>query len=189
MRGKVKSVGLVGGQAGIIPAGAGKSGGALSLGDGSGDHPRGCGEKAFKPSASRPTPGSSPRVRGKGPLSSLFPRVRGIIPAGAGKRRRRSRPPRRRRDHPRGCGEKSALPSAGFWSGGSSPRVRGKAGCRARAYYGRGIIPAGAGKRPQHALLRRPARDHPRGCGEKASREGMQQPALGSSPRVRGKGG
>ena len=88
MRGKVKSVGLVGGQAGIIPAGAGKSGGALSLGDGSGDHPRGCGEKAPAVPASSAPAGSSPRVRGKGRILQQLANGGGIIPAGAGKSHR-----------------------------------------------------------------------------------------------------
>ena len=52
--------------------------------------------------------GSSPRVRGKDRALTQILKFLGIIPAGAGKSRRARLSRRRRRDHPRGCGEKLA---------------------------------------------------------------------------------
>ena len=76
-------------RAGIIPAGAGKSRQGGSKRAPAGDHPRGCGEKA-EPSPDRNArQGSSPRVRGKAFAFLPSPPQRGIIPAGAGKSRRR----------------------------------------------------------------------------------------------------
>ena len=92
-------------------------------------------------------------------------------------------------DHPRGCGEKD---SDGWPTGesvGSSPRVRGKAQSRQGLRPGRGIIPAGAGKREAEAEVVRLCGDHPRGCGEKPRHKGAAHPRRGSSPRVRGKAG
>ena len=51
-----------------------------------------------------------------------------------------------KRDHPRGCGEKSSFGFRPLSVLGSSPRVRGK-GVEADGVHGAfGIIPAGAGK-------------------------------------------
>ena len=50
----------------------------------------------------------------------------------------------------------------------------------------RGIIPAGAGRRPRRHSARHSGRDHPRGCGEKALRSSTSSSQSGSSPRVRG---
>ena len=132
---------------GIIPAGAGKSGGeTLLLGD-DGDHPRGCGEKVQRPPETAGEAGSSPRVRGKDLQIEAESRPVGIIPAGAGKSEARKSAPACPRDHPRGCGEKPASRPPPPACSGSSPRVRGKGrGRRARALRD-GIIPAGAGKR------------------------------------------
>ena len=70
---------------------------------------------------------------------------------------------------------------------GSSPRVRGKA-LRAPAHrQGLGIIPAGAGKRSKCLAASTARRDHPRGCGEKPTKEIWRAGSAGSSPRVRGK--
>ena len=90
--------------------------------------------------------GSSPRVRGKAYGVLRWWLWRGIIPAGAGKRTRSTNADQRKKDHPRGCGEKTlAVVDPGAILG-SSPRVRGKEGeLRAQAVHP-GIIPAGAGK-------------------------------------------
>ena len=194
---------------GIIPAGAGKSGARACTDARRGDHPRGCGEKLGSHFTIVKDRGSSPRVRGKGRdvegvggVAVDHPRGcgekwrrgasggcrRGIIPAGAGKRSLASLTRVDTRDHPRGCGEKLKRRKAPKLSQGSSPRVRGKVACAARKLTGVGIIPAGAGKRecPLYCLFSQ--RDHPRGCGEKASCGFRGPPPVGSSPRVRGKG-
>ena len=71
---------------------------------------------------------------------------------------------------------------------GSSPRVRGKVPDPSTVSSGGRIIPAGAGKSPSTSSTGWPARDHPRGCGEKRAAVLTWQRAKGSSPRVRGKG-
>ena len=50
-----------------------------------------------------------------------------------------------------------------------------------------GITPACAGKRPGFPGFLLSYRDHPRVCGEKHRKEGAQNDAQGSPPRVRGK--
>ena len=173
---------------GIIPAGAGKREDGAGDEDVCGDHPRGCGEKFFSASVVVVQKGSSPRVRGKGEQHAgqhLRPR---IIPAGAGKRPRAPRCHSARRDHPRGCGEKTVKTRRNIAGEGSSPRVRGKA-LRLGLGGGRsGIIPAGAGKSDSGWSSRWRCGDHPRGCGEKHNPPRHHRRPRGSSPRVRGKG-
>ena len=69
---------------------------------------------------------------------------------------------------------------------GSSPRVRGAVRDQARNGHRSGIIPARAGSRCI-ALVKLPrVWDHPRACGEQASRCAAFRSLSGSSPRVRG---
>ena len=126
-------------------------------------------------------------MRGKETALAHAARYMRIIPAGAGKRRPQPRPPRRGRDHPRGCGEKYVDFMKRLRKRGSSPRVRGKGGRSAPSDFFRGIIPAGAGKRLRASLGLRMSRDHPRGCGEKRDTRATGHGNVGSSPRVRGK--
>ena len=172
------------------------------------DHPRGCGEKPPKSLLFLSYIGSSPRVRGKVTETSTprtrgagsSPRVRGkdaptvanrqstgIIPAGAGKSMVALPGRDRRPDHPRGCGEKCARRKPLLGLRGSSPRVRGKADTALLGPGGKGIIPAGAGKRDEEDLGLAEFEDHPRGCGEKPKFMGDGGDEKGSSPRVRGK--
>ena len=129
---------------GIIPAGAGKSGGVPCVGCFPRDHPRGCGEKSYSRNPIGPYLGSSPRVRGKAYWTREQTRAARIIPAGAGKSAGRWRPDVDRRDHPRGCGEKPTRPTATRPAPGSSPRVRGKDLRKSRerrgGALGRGLI-------------------------------------------------
>ena len=92
---------------GIIPAGAGKRDLRDDCLRDVGDHPRGCGEKGAGDLKDAASKGSSPRVRGKAKRLKCVRACQGIIPAGAGKRRRLSPVLLLGRDHPRGCGEKS----------------------------------------------------------------------------------
>ena len=126
-------------------------------------------------------------MRGKARLR--WPRCRrgGIIPAGAGKRHRVFQARAFRGDHPRGCGEKPIDIQISNLREGSSPRVRGKASSARPSGFSTWIIPAGAGKRTTSFHVSPEAWDHPRGCGEKSEAREEYCPALGSSPRVRGK--
>ena len=147
VRGKVLCVADGGKIIRIIPAGAGKRKHTDTPLPRHRDHPRGCGEKVGSRFCAAGFCGSSPRVRGKVVGSWDDATGNRIIPAGAGKRSRRRRGWWRPSDHPRGCGEKDSAAALCLARRGSSPRVRGK-GCLGRARFcGRGIIPAGAGKR------------------------------------------
>ena len=109
VRGKVPITGRYSVPVGIIPAGAGKSQPPPALYQSRRDHPRGCGEKMVVRATIKLAVGSSPRVRGKAAASVFDLQGGGIIPAGAGKRCRRPGRSRSFGDHPRGCGEKSAV--------------------------------------------------------------------------------
>ena len=187
VRGKALCGGHQGDRRGIIPAGAGKRLVAEDELAGAQDHPRGCGEKSLRTATMLLRLGSSPRVRGKGFVVPGSPLVIGIIPAGAGKRAPCCRRGRRPRDHPRGCGEKTAADYYRLLKTGSSPRVRGKADDWQRLGHRVWIIPAGAGKSHPSIWAGTTSGDHPRGCGEKFGSLPARVREQGSSPRVRGK--
>ena len=86
------------------------------------------------------------------------------------------------------CGEKKLNNKQKYRSGGSPPRVRGKADVRRRGAYTSRITPACAGKRHSDCTGNSAHRDHPRVCGEKLSCRCPVLSRLGSPPRVRGKG-
>ena len=130
--------------------------------------PRMCGEKLSAVFTSCINLGSPPRVRGKDAVCTVGDAGCRITPACAGKSRRRCRSSRRRRDHPRVCGEKKLLLSPSRYFKGSPPRVRGKANAETFPIYCPGITPACAGKRFGFALGDPQAGDHPRVCGEKS---------------------
>ena len=133
----------------------------------------------------------------------------GLIPARAGKTRRRPGRPPLRRAHPRACGENELFSVSPEDTPGSSPRVRGKLSLSADSVKVEGLIPARAGKTASHGPRTRPHEAHPRACGEnvvarsKSSGRGAHPRACGenantaphalalegSSPRVRGKRG
>ena len=134
-----------------------------------------------------PTAGSSPLTRGKRLAGELRDRVRGLIPAHAGKtwmagRRRLDHPA-----HPRSRGENVGEASQSFSLLGSSPLTRGKHGDQAVNGLDDRLIPAHAGKTsvgsswPQHSGA------HPRSRGENASLGNGTPLATGSSPLTRGK--
>ena len=89
VRGKLFMLGKRIGNAGITPAGAGKTSCRACSGHGLRDHPRRCGENLLPSGRTPPCAGSPPQVRGK----LCLPRSRmvslWITPAGAGKTSRR----------------------------------------------------------------------------------------------------
>ena len=111
----------------------------------------------------------------------------GLIPARAGKTRRRGGASRRRRAHPRACGENAPGPLLGRPGGGSSPRVRGKLVCSSVRYRVSRLIPARAGKTSGASTPASGLEAHPRACGENTSLVSCLATPGGSSPRVRGK--
>ena len=154
-----------------------------------GDHPRVCGEKSLLRAVATHRAGSPPRVRGKAAGSSRRRGRPGITPACAGKSCVSSAMRWMIRDHPRVCGEKSAMLSCRFAPQGSPPRVRGKGHCFLHLDFQKGITPARAGKSTARYSHCANFRDHPRACGEKCVLCELEHHLQGSPPRVRGKGG
>ena len=110
----------------ITPAYAGKSNTSTMMWCSHWDHPRVCGEKREIVSYYHEGEGSPPRMRGKAVGGIKSGRALGITPAHAGKRWTRRKAGKSLRDHPRACGEKSAVVYAVPRALGSPPRMRGK---------------------------------------------------------------
>ena len=156
VRGKGHGTGFTDRCVGITPACAGKSGPKINPFGQKRDHPRVCGEKHIGQRPVPTTPGSPPRVRGKGILCDCVLLLGGITPAYAGKRAPFQKMSTPGRDHPRVCGEK-ARPCI-------APPPR------------RGSPPAYAGKRQYIVLLMTISGDHPRVCGEKTKKIPSHRP-------------
>ncbi len=132
------------------------------------------------------TSGSSPRLRGThtGKLSTS--KGARFIPASAGN----TGTPRHGRTvpavHPRVCGEHVHPVTCHCPLAGSSPRLRGTQGHRARRESPGRFIPASAG----NTFLKSPSTlasaVHPRVCGEHSTGARSTLPRYGSSPRLRG---
>ena len=150
----------------LIPACAGKTPSKRPPSGRSGAHPRVCGENWENVLVPMWVGGSSPRVRGKRRDHRGDARAGGLIPACAGKTQWRRGRSRRRRAHPRVCGENHRVWFHTSCQGGSSPRVRGKQKNH-ESHAGRGrLIPACAGKTPGAAPGAPSPAAHPRVCGE-----------------------
>ena len=188
MRGKVivRSRNAV--QIGITPAYAGKSARILKRRTEKRDHPRVCGEKLKFGTNVTKNPGSPPRVRGKGIVHVFVPEKLGITPAYAGKREGPKNAQSKVGDHPRVCGEKCIPLTRGHGRQGSPPRMRGKVQLGEIDLQDIWITPAYAGKSGPCPDRVPPAGDHPRVCGEKSQSTSASPRALGSPPRMRGKG-
>ena len=126
VRGKPALDGGARAPSGLIPARAGKTPPTTAGTLRRPAHPRACGENLTGPIGVALGAGSSPRVRGKRMLPCMRPRCSRLIPARAGKTSRASRAGRRRRAHPRACGENGGDDGVLIGIDGSSPRVRGK---------------------------------------------------------------
>ena len=131
---------------GLIPAHAGKTAphdaGALPAPA----HPRSRGENPGCETVRPLTAGSSPLTRGKRPAPGSPSRMRGLIPAHAGKTAPWVYPGNPRRAHPRSRGENMPRARNASPTSGSSPLTRGKQYVSALAAAGLGLIPAHAGK-------------------------------------------
>ena len=151
------------------------------------DHPRACGENSFVKFPSKMSLGSPPRVRGKlYLLRDSLDRI-GITPARAGKTLPAPVCIRRRRDHPRACGENVTNSGTAGAAVGSPPRVRGKHDLITTRIREIRITPARAGKTRCTPGPCQSHRDHPRACGENCSITAQRVALIGSPPRVRGK--
>ena len=191
----------------FIPACAGNSPWSGAGGDHHSVHPRVCGELCRSAAASAPSVGSSPRVRGTPPASSIEARRCRFIPACAGnspgvrplRGRARGSSPRvrgTRRHDPRRGRDERFIPACAGNSGdngrddlrcaGSSPRVRGTLSRHRRRRRARRFIPACAGNSRRARGTRLGFSVHPRVCGELSASRSSASSSSGSSPRVRG---
>ena len=174
------------GAAGLIPAGAGRTG---QTGPGCGErtaHPRWRGEDERAAEQLAPSEGSSPLARG-GHVSRNDPDLaQRLIPAGAG----RTHPPLRtielRRAHPRWRGEDLTAGTTKAFEAGSSPLARGGRSPHGRRGRGGGLIPAGAGRTHGHLAPSKTYGAHPRWRGEDSADGRSHMKQGGSSPLARG---
>ena len=146
MRGKPLGGGGVPVAGRFIPAHAGKTPRRHCTSSRATVHPRACGENLTSTPILLAMRGSSPRMRGKPPPSSLFSPCARFIPAHAGKTHHSEVWDDSGEVHPRACGENVRLSNTVVEELGSSPRMRGKPGgvllCSGIARF----IPAHAGK-------------------------------------------
>ena len=127
-------------------------------------------------------------MRGKEVQGLLQDLVGGITPVYAGKSHTCSIGFPALQDHPRVCGEKCSVKFFVNMLLGSPPRVRGKVSTDGLYPTFARITPAYAGKRWGRCADTGASRDHPCVCGEKFGLPSATLYALGSPPRMRGKG-
>ena len=171
---------------GIIPACAGSTKGDVEIFNAVRDHPRMCGEHPVSTPLGVTAAGSSPHVRGALGITNFPTFMAGIIPACAGSTGRCVVSDLPTRDHPRMCGEHTALIVKACRIEGSSPHVRGARRPCILQCLDVGIIPACAGSTALHCPAPPLVRDHPRMCGEHLRLGFVLPHRPGSSPHVRG---
>ena len=150
-------------------------------------HPR---SRRENPSTVRDTyglAGSSPLTRGKLRRAVLHGVPRGLIPAHAGKTRRRASPTGGRPAHPRSHGENNTNARRGSSLPGSSPLTRGKQVANSQLARLHRLIPAHAGKTGPLTGCRCKRTAHPRSRGENMADKAAHPRCQGSSPLTRGK--
>ena len=177
----------VGVHCGLIPARAGKTRAARPVPLVCWAHPRAGGENALTSAGVSVKAGSSPRGRGKPRRERDARRLRGLIPARAGKTTKGPRCAAPAWAHPRAGGENDVGEYTAPRAAGSSPRGRGKPRERRRRQGRRRLIPARAGKTPRRRYPGTTPRAHPRAGGENLQTWGGKISRKGSSPRGRGK--
>ena len=116
-----------------------------------------------------------------------YPQPLGSIPACAGEARCAGCHRTRTAVYPRVCGGSWYAKTLGRHDEGLSPRVRGKRFCGAACRKAAGSIPACAGEAFYGEGLELTATVYPRVCGGSLDDAPCAGPALGLSPRVRGK--
>ena len=173
--------------AGLIPAHAGKTTWPPVWIEASWAHPRSRGENAGKAKVCPLIAGSSPLTRGKHMIVATPGRMRGLIPAHAGKTR--STPSANSRDwaHPRSRGENPFRLRSRAAAAGSSPLTRGKLPRPAEGTDRERLIPAHAGKTHPSFGTNEGTPAHPRSRGENLRVRQSGSVDEGSSPLTRGK--
>ena len=131
--------------------------------------------------------GSSPLTRGKRGCGGLVDDLRWLIPAHAGKTRRRTRTLARCGAHPRSRGENLKQVARDVNKAGSSPLTRGKHRVVRYDSVIPRLIPAHAGKTACLTIDGVVVRAHPRSRGENLPPQVSRSSTRGSSPLTRGK--
>ncbi len=173
---------------GLIPAGAGSGPSVHGFEDGTGAHPRGCGERRASRVAGRLRKGSSPQARGAVDWWVGGGTVAGLIPAGAGSGSCRKMTRWSVRAHPRRRGERIRLKRTAQIASGSSLQARGAGGLVPGDRAAAGLIPAGAGSGRSSRRLSVRFWAHPRRRGERDPWVVEVRRESGSSPQARGAG-
>ena len=140
---------------GLIPAHAGKTFQAELEMIQERAHPRSRGENRERAAVRLDDVGSSPLTRGKPQALPSGQDQAGLIPAHAGKTRRRFRRSYVMGAHPRSRGENICQESNGYGNLGSSPLTRGKHEQAKRTAEAMRLIPAHAGKTAARGLVGR----------------------------------
>ena len=130
--------------------------------------------------------GSSPRLRGTARHAGTREVEERFIPAPAGNGISRRCECASRSVHPRACGERQVDPRVPTVAVGSSPRLRGTALPDVFDQVESRFIPAPAGNGVSSAASTATTSVHPRACGERNNIVRSDDPADGSSPRLRG---
>ena len=186
-RGKREVAKVRGCDLGLIPAHAGKTRSRRRRRMAWPAHPRSRGENAVASAATHGVAGSSPLTRGKLGLAVVAVGALGLIPAHAGKTRRRSPRALGRAAHPRSRGENFEETSLLASCPGPSPLTRGKPQLLADGLVQARLIPAHAGKTSGASHPHGTNAAHPRSRGENLTRTCRDLIYTGSSPLTRGK--
>ena len=152
-------------------------------------HPRSRGENVLGSHVGPVEHGSSPLTRGKRKTFEGNLLILGLIPAHAGKTRRRGRSQQLSWAHPRSRGENACVGSEDVVGVGSSPLTRGKLGLEDCGGLLDRLIPAHAGKTYGGARKYDRGGAHPRSRGENSAMASLASLFGGSSPLTRGKPG
>ena len=171
----------------LIPAHAGKTMTAMDARDWSGAHPRSRGENGELAATKHTLTGSSPLTRGKPGGGRELSVTARLIPAHAGKTRRKQRRGERQAAHPRSRGENLSWLGDEAPGVGSSPLTRGKPSPSPSEMTRTGLIPAHAGKTLLGLRRCSATWAHPRSRGENDQRAAARRDCGGSSPLTRGK--
>ena len=170
----------------IIPARAGFTPGAGSVGAGWWDHPRSRGVYMNPFPRRTISAGSSPLARGLRTVRDVIRGGSGIIPARAGFTRISFSVATDLADHPRSRGVYKPGGRGAPRAGGSSPLARGLHTLHPPRGPHRRIIPARAGFTVRGFVVFQYMKDHPRLRGVYATVEGLPHGCEGSSPLARG---
>ena len=170
----------------LIPAGAGSTPGYVKWVALVAAHPRWRGEHRAVSLTSIAASGSSPLARGAPITTIARPRVRRLIPAGAGSTTTSALSGLVIAAHPRWRGEHTGVSGSKHDHIGSSPLARGAPGIYASCGGEGGLIPAGAGSTCLTSSNRLSPTAHPRWRGEHKVPSARERRGDGSSPLARG---